>query len=105
MPTTKIAITLDEEIVEQLDQWVREGKYPTRSKAIQEAMKERMARWRKTRLIEEAVKLNPKKEEMVLAEESLAAENEIWPKYCEGRSTGRISTRFAGESRPVRGLF
>jgi len=80
MLTTKIAITLDEEIVEQLDQWVREGKYPTRSKAIQGAMKKRMARWRKTRLIEEAVKLNPK-EEMVLAEESLAAGNEIWPKY------------------------
>lgn len=80
MPATKIAITLDAEIVEQIDRWVRERKYPNRSKAIQEAVKERMARWRKTRLIEETAKLNPK-EEKALAEESLAAENEAWPEY------------------------
>jgi Arc/MetJ-type ribon-helix-helix transcriptional regulator len=80
MPTAKIAITLDKEIVEQLDQWVREGRYPSRSNAIQESVKERIARWRKTRLIEEAVKLDPK-EERALAEESLAAENEVWPEY------------------------
>jgi len=80
MPTAKIAITLDKEIVEQLDQWVREGRYPSRSRAIQESIKERIARWRKTRLIEETVKLGPK-EERALAEESLAAENEVWPEY------------------------
>lgn len=80
MSTAKIAITLDAEIVEQIDRWVRERKYPNRSKVIQEAVKERMARWRKTRLMEEAAKLNPK-EEKALAEESLAVENEAWPEY------------------------
>ena len=80
MSAAKIAITLDAEIVKQIDQWVRARKYPNRSKVIQEAVKERMARWRKTRLLEEAAKLNPK-EEKALAEESLAAENEAWPEY------------------------
>lgn len=80
MPAAKIAITLDAEIVEQIDRWVRERKYPNRSKAIQDAVKERMARWRKTRLIEEAAKLDPV-EEKALAEESVAAENEGWPEY------------------------
>ncbi len=80
MPAAKIAISLDAEIVEQIDRWVREKKYPNRSKAIQDAVKERMARWRKTRLIEETAKLNPE-EEKALAEESVAAENEGWPEY------------------------
>ena len=80
MPAAKIAISLDAEIVEQIDRWVREKKYPNRSKAIQDAVKERMARWRKTRLIEETAKLNPA-EEKALAEESVAAENEGWPEY------------------------
>jgi Arc/MetJ-type ribon-helix-helix transcriptional regulator len=78
MPTTKIAITLEETLVEQLDRWVREGRYPSRSKAIQETLKERLARWRKTRLAEEAAKLDPE-EEKALAEESLVAGNEPWP--------------------------
>ena len=78
MPTVKIAITLEEEAVKQLDQWVRQGRYPNRSKAIQEAVRERMLRWSKTRLREEAVKLDPQ-EEKRLAEESLAAENQTWP--------------------------
>lgn len=80
MPTAKIAITIDAETVKEIDRWVREKKYPNRSKVIQEAVKERIARWRKTRLIEESAKLNPK-EEKALAEERLAAENEQWPGY------------------------
>ena len=80
MSTAKVAITLDEEILEEIDRWVREKKYPNRSKAIQDAIKYRLERWRKTRLLEEAEKLNPE-EEKTLAEESLAAENETWPEY------------------------
>lgn len=41
MATTKVAIILDEKILEQIDQWVKEKKYPNRSKAIQDALKER----------------------------------------------------------------
>ena len=80
MPTEKIAITMEKSIVEQLDRWVREKKYPNRSRAIQEAVKDRLARWRKTRLIEEVAKLNPQ-EEKILAEQSLSAENEKWAEY------------------------
>jgi Arc/MetJ-type ribon-helix-helix transcriptional regulator len=74
MPTTKVAITLDEGVVREIDRWVKEGKYPNRSKAIQEAIKERMGHLRKTRLVREASRLNPE-EEKALAEEGLGVEN------------------------------
>lgn len=80
MPTTKVAITLDEEILEEIDRLVKEKKYPNRSKAIQDAIKYRLEKWRKTRMVEEAQKFDPD-EEKAMAEESLAAENESWPEY------------------------
>ncbi|MBI1820336.1 MAG: ribbon-helix-helix protein, CopG family [Nitrospirae bacterium] len=80
MPTTKVAITLDEEILEEVDRLVKEKKYPNRSKAIQEAIQFRLERWHKTRMIEEAKKFDIE-EEQTIAEEGLVAENETWPEY------------------------
>lgn len=80
MSTTKVAITLDKEVVKELDRWVREGKYPNRSKAVQEAIRERMEHWRKTHLVKEASRLNPI-EEKALAEEGFRVGNEVWPEY------------------------
>ena len=73
MPVAKIAITVDEEIVRQIDRLVREGKYKSRSRAVQDALKDRLRDWRKKRLVEEVSKLNPD-EERALAEESLHEE-------------------------------
>lgn len=78
MPQAKIAITLDAELVAQIDQWVRERKFPSRSKAIQTAVEERMATWRKIRLAEETAKLDPE-DEVALSEEGLGADT--WPEY------------------------
>lgn len=81
MATAKIAITLDEEILDQLDRWVREARYPSRSNAIQAAVKERLARWKRTRLVEELAKLDPD-EEKALADEGLrSGEGTDWPEY------------------------
>jgi len=38
MPTTKVAISLDEEVLERLDEYVEERVFPNRSRAIQQAV-------------------------------------------------------------------
>ncbi len=80
MASAKVAITLEEEQLSQLDRWVREGRYPNRSKAIQAAVREKLERSRRRRLVDEAAKLDPK-EERELAEEGFAAGSETWPAY------------------------
>ena len=53
---SKIAITLDADLLRTVDRWVAEGKYPNRSRAIQAAVREKLERWRRTRLAEECAK-------------------------------------------------
>jgi len=79
MSTAKVAITLEEDFLKEIDRWVSEGKYPNRSKAIQETLNEKITNWRWKRLIEEVSKLNPK-EEQAMAEETIFSGNEIWDK-------------------------
>ena len=78
MPTAKVAITVDEQLLKLVDRWVTQGRYPSRSQAIQAAVREKVERWNHTRLAEEVAKLNPK-EERALAEESFAGE--AWPAF------------------------
>jgi Arc/MetJ-type ribon-helix-helix transcriptional regulator len=80
MATAKIAITLDQDSLRHLDRLVAEGVYPSRSRAIQEAVQDRLARLTRDRLARECAKLDPKIESR-LAEEGLAAEVEQWPEY------------------------
>ena len=76
MPAAKIAITLDTDLLRDVDLWVAEGKYPNRSKAIQAAVREKHDRWRKTRLAEECAKADPAEEQ---AEADLVYRGEILP--------------------------
>ena len=78
MSTTKVAITVDEQLLKLVDRWVTQGRYPSRSQAIQAAVREKVERWNHTRLAEEVAKLNPK-EERALAEERLAGD--AWPEF------------------------
>jgi metal-responsive CopG/Arc/MetJ family transcriptional regulator len=80
MATSKIAITLDSELVKKLDRLVEKKVFPSRSKAIQEAVAEKIIKLDKYRLARECAKLNPKIER-AMAEEAVSAENEIWPEY------------------------
>lgn len=76
MAKAKIAIILEEDLVKEIDRWVSEGQYPSRSKAVQETLKEKITNWRRKRLIEEVSKLNPK-EDQAMAEEAIFPGNEI----------------------------
>lgn len=74
----KIAVTLDRRTVADLDRWVKEGKYPNRSRALQSAVNLLSERDKRTRLVRELAKLDPR-EEKHLAEEGLG--DGAWPEY------------------------
>lgn len=68
MGVAKIAVSMDAKAVAEVDRMVKDGKYPSRSSMIQEAVAEKLARIRTTRLHRELAKLNPE-EERAAAEE------------------------------------
>jgi metal-responsive CopG/Arc/MetJ family transcriptional regulator len=80
MSKTKIAITLDEQFIEQLDRLVSEHVFQNRSQAIQEAVDEKLKRLKRTRLAKECSKLDLAFEK-AMAEEGLSEDLSQWPKY------------------------
>ncbi|WP_429886420.1 CopG family ribbon-helix-helix protein [Geoalkalibacter halelectricus] len=80
MPKTKIAVTLDEKTVEQVDRLVACRAFPSRSRIIEEAVREKLHRMTRNRLAQECAKLNPASEK-ALAEEGISQELEEWPEY------------------------
>jgi len=80
MTTSKIAITIDDNTLKQLDDLVKSKLFRNRSRAIQEAIAEKLSRLEKRRLAQECAKLDPGFEQS-LAEEGLSLELEGWPAY------------------------
>jgi Arc/MetJ-type ribon-helix-helix transcriptional regulator len=80
MSTAKIAISIDHSLVERIDYLVKEKVFPNRSKAIQEAVKEKIEKLDKKRLAVECAKLDPGCEQ-ALAEEGLTEDIKSWPEY------------------------
>lgn len=80
MPKAKIAITLDERVLERLDSLVDKKVFANRSQAIEAAVEEKLDRLGRVRLAEECAKLDPVAEKE-LAEEGLILEASEWPEY------------------------
>ena len=80
MPKAKVAITLDADLLGQVDKLVARREFPNRSQAIESALAEKLARAQRTRLARECAKLDPE-DEKALAEEGLAASSATWPEY------------------------
>ncbi|MDJ0763563.1 MAG: ribbon-helix-helix domain-containing protein [Myxococcota bacterium] len=80
MSTDKIAITIERATLGKLDELVKKKVYPSRSRAIQEAVQEKLDRINRTRLARECAKLD-KAFERSLAEEGLSEELSEWPEY------------------------
>jgi metal-responsive CopG/Arc/MetJ family transcriptional regulator len=80
MSASKIAITLDSNIVEDLDRLVKEHIFANRSRAIQEAVQEKLERMKRSRLARECAKLDPAFEK-AMAEEGVSEELHEWPAY------------------------
>ena len=80
MAVAKIAITLERDILVELDRLVSRHVFPSRSRAIQQAVREKVARLSVNRLARECAKLDAKTEQS-LAEEGMSGEAATWPEY------------------------
>ena len=80
MPKAKIAISIDENVLGELDRLVRNGIFSNRSQAIEDAVTEKLARLDRVRLAAECAKLD-RRAERELAEEGLFEEAAEWPEY------------------------
>lgn len=80
MNRTKVAISIDQKTLSQLDRLVKKHIFPNRSQAIQEAVDEKLKRLEKSRLARECSKLDPAFEK-ALAEDGLSEELSEWPEY------------------------
>jgi Arc/MetJ-type ribon-helix-helix transcriptional regulator len=78
MSKTKIAITLDEQFIEDIDQLVREHIFQNRSQAIQEAVEEKLKRLKRSRLAKECSRLDADFEK-TMAEEGMTEDLSQWP--------------------------
>lgn len=83
MNVDKVTISIDADILKKLDRMVRAKVFPNRSRAIQEAVSEKLNRIDKSRLDRELDKLTKAdiKIEKALADEGLASEVDQWPPY------------------------
>jgi Arc/MetJ-type ribon-helix-helix transcriptional regulator len=80
MARSKIAITLEDEIVAHVDRLVAAGRFANRSRAIEEAVAEKLERLGRTRLARESASLD-RSFERRLAEEGMGADAAEWPEY------------------------
>jgi Arc/MetJ-type ribon-helix-helix transcriptional regulator len=80
MGKAKIAITLDEEYIEQIDRLVGKHVFQSRSQAVQEAVGDKLQRIKRSRLSKECAKLDPVFEKAI-AEEGLNEDIGEWPEY------------------------
>jgi len=80
MPKQKVAVTIEKDLIIKLDRMVSEGKYSSRSSAVEEAVIDRLNKAKRSRLAEESAKLDPSFEQ-ALADEGLAGDLSEWPEY------------------------
>lgn len=80
MAVAKIAITIEQDILGEVDRLVRRHVFPSRSRAIQVAVGEKVRRLAENRLARECARLDPRAEQS-LAEEGMSREVASWPEY------------------------
>lgn len=77
---SKIAVTIDAELLHRLDSFVRAHAFKNRSQAVQQAVVEIVKRLEHRRLAEECAKLDLT-EEQALANEQLPMDPSEWSEY------------------------
>ncbi len=80
MSSSKIAITLETGLLAEVEALVKKRVFPNRSRAIQEAVKEKLTRLNRSLLAEECARLDPE-DEKALAEEGLTEDLSEWSEY------------------------
>jgi len=80
MDVAKVAISIDKDTLNRLDRLVKNQVFPSRSRAIQEAVEEQLKRLEHRLLAQECAKLDPAAEK-TMAEEGLSEDLAQWPRY------------------------
>ncbi|MDT8424327.1 MAG: ribbon-helix-helix domain-containing protein [Desulfuromonadales bacterium] len=80
MGKLKVAVTLDETILREVDRLVTRKVFANRSRAVETALREKLERLSHTRLARECAALDPVFEQS-LAEEGVSEDLAAWPKY------------------------
>lgn len=80
MAKAKLAITIDERTLAEVDGLVKQHIFPNRSRVIELAVREKLDRLSKNRLADQCALLDPNFEK-ALAEEGIDEELDQWPAY------------------------
>ncbi len=80
MPAAKVAITIEEQLLRRIDRLVAQRRFPNRSRAIQEAVREQLDRLDRGRLGRECAKLS-RATERRMADEGLVGDLDEWPEF------------------------
>jgi Arc/MetJ-type ribon-helix-helix transcriptional regulator len=80
MRAAKVAITIEEQLLKRIDRLVVQRRFPNRSQAIQEAVRDTLDRLDRGRLAREYAKLN-RSAEQKMADEGLAEDLTEWPEF------------------------
>ena len=78
MSTAKVAITIQRDLLVRLDRLVESRRFPNRSRAVQKAVTEKLARIERSRLAQERAKLD-RASTQAMAEEGMSDEAAEWP--------------------------
>lgn len=78
MPKAKIAITIEEQLLRELDRAVKQGRFTTRSEAVEQAIRKALKAEQLGQFERECAKIDPE-EEKALAEEGMGLDQ--WPDY------------------------
>lgn len=80
MSVAKVTVSIESDLLKQLDRLVTDRVFPNRSQAVDTAVKEKIARLNKSSLALACELLDPS-EEQALAEIGASGDLEAWPEY------------------------
>lgn len=80
MGAAKVAITIEEDLLKRIDRLVDQKKFANRSRAIQEAVRDKLERIDRGRLARECAKLSRRSEQSI-ADEGLGEDLKKWPEF------------------------
>ncbi len=80
MSVAKVTVSIESDVLKQLNRLVTECVFPNRSQAVHTAVKEKIARLNKSRLARACELLDPV-EEQAFAEIGVSTGLEEWPEY------------------------
>lgn len=80
MSVAKVTVSIESDVLKQLDRLVTERVFPNRSQAVDTAVKEKIARLNKSRLARACELLDPE-EERAIAEIGVSTDLAEWPEY------------------------